>query len=333
MVPSMIRLALLGFGNVGRAFARYLLKSRADEEFSISAVADVTGGLLLRDCDDIRRPLELQDQAGTVADWRDLGTFLDIPDYIHSLKNAGIAVLIECLPTNPADGQPALSLLLQALEQRLHVVTVNKGPIVHGYRLLIETAERSGAKLRYSGTTGVLPPAEVRGCHVLEIQGILNGTTNYILTEMQERALSFEQALARAQEQGIAEPNPALDVQGWDTACKLLILANEWMDARAALDDVLRIGIGSATEELVAVARAAGRSVRFIGRARPWEGRIRLSVAPKIVRRESVFHTIRGTSKGALFRTREKGEIFAGGVSGREAIAQTILDDVKEITR
>jgi homoserine dehydrogenase len=329
----MIRLALLGFGNVGRAFTRYLLKSRADEEFSISAVADVTGGLLLRDCDDIRRLLELQDQAGTVADWRDLGTFLDIPDYIHSLKNAGIAVLVECLPTNPADGQPALSFLLQALEQRLHVVTVDKGPIVHGYRLLIEAAERSGAKLRYSGTTGVLPPAEVRGCHVLEIQGILNGTTNYILTEMQERALSFEQALARAQEQGIAEPNPALDVQGWDTACKLLILANEWMDARAALDDVLRIGIGSATEELVAVARAAGRSVRFIGRARPWEGRIRLSVAPKIVRRESVFHTISGTSKGALFRTREKGEVFAGGVSGREAIAQTILDDVKEITR
>jgi homoserine dehydrogenase len=329
----MIRLALLGFGNVGRAFARYLLKSRGDEEFSISAVADVTGGLLLRDCDDIRRLLERQDRGGAVADCRDLGTFLDIPDYIHSLKDAGVAVLVECLPTNPADGQPALSHILQALEQGLHVVTVDKGPIVHGYRLLIEAAERSGAKLRYSGTTGVVPPVEVRGCHVLEIRGILNGTTNYILTEMQERSLSFEQALARAQEQGIAEPNPALDVQGWDTACKLLILANEWMDARATLDDVLRIGIGRATEELVAVARAAGRSVRFIGRARPWEGRIRLSVGPKIVRRESVFHTISGTSKGALFRTREKGEIFAGGVSGREAIAQTILDDVKAITR
>jgi homoserine dehydrogenase len=329
----MIRLALLGFGNVGRAFARHLLKSTADEKFSISAVADVTGGLLLRDCDDIRRLLERQDQGGTVADGRDLGTFLDIPDYIHSLKRAGIAVLVECLPTNPADGQPALSLLMQALEQGLHVVTVDKGPIVHGYRLLSKAAERSRAKLRYSGTTGVLAPAEVRGCHVLEIRGILNGTTNYILTEMQERALSFEQALARAQEQGIAEPNPALDVQGWDTACKLLILANEWMDARAVLDDVLRIGIGNATEELVAVARAAGGSVRFIGRARPWEGGIRLSVAPKIVRSESVFHTITGTSKGALFRTRERGEVFAGGVSGREAIAQTILDDVKEITR
>ena len=329
----MIRLALLGFGNVGRAFTRYLLRSRSDETFSISAVADVTGGLLLRDCENIRRLLEMQDRGNTVADYCDHGTFLDIPDYIHSLKNAGIAALVECLPTNPEDGQPALSLILQVLEQGLHVVTVDKGPIAHGYRLLVEAAERSGAKLRYSGTTGVLPPSEVRGCHVLEIRGILNGTTNYILTEMQEHALSFDQALARAQEQGIAEPNPALDVQGWDTACKLLILANEWMEARATLDDVRRIGIGRATEESVAVARAAGRSVRLIGHARRWEGRVRLSVVPKIVARGSVFHAITGTSKGALFRTREKGEIFAGGVSGRDAIARIILDDVKAVMR
>lgn len=333
MVPIMIRIALLGFGNVGRAFARYLLKCRSREEFPICAVADITGGLLLRDCKDIRRLLQMQDQGHTVVDYRDHGAFLDIPDYIHSLKNAGISALVECLPTNPVDGQPALSLILQALKQGLHVVTVDKGPIVHGYRLLLEVADRSGAKLRYSGTTGVLPPVELRGCHVLEIRGILNGTTNYILTEMQEHALGFNQALAQAQEQGIAEPNPALDVDGWDTACKLLILANEWMDARTTLDDVLQIGIGRPTEELVAVAQAAGRSVRLIGRARRWEGRVRLSVAPRIVRRESVFHAITGTSKGALFRTREKGQVFAGGVSGRDAIAQTILDDVKAVAR
>jgi len=328
----MIRLALLGFGNVGRAFTHYLLKSGSDAEFSISAVADVTGGLLLRLGEDIRRLLEMQDQGRAVADYRDRGTFLDIPEYIHSLKEAGIRVLIECLPTNPEDGQPGLSLVQQALEQGLHVVTADKGPIVHGHQLLLEVAQKSGAKLKYSGTTGVLIPSGVHGCHVLEIRGILNGTTNYILTEMLERDLSFDQALARAQEQGIAEPNPALDVQGWDTACKLLILANEWMDARATLDDVLRIGISGATGELVAEARASGRSVRLIGRARRGEGRIRLSVAPRIVQGESVFHTITGTSKGALFRTREKGEVFAGGVSGRDAIAQIILDDVKAVT-
>jgi homoserine dehydrogenase len=177
----------------------------------------------------------------------------------------------------------------------------------------------------------VRPPRELAGCHVLEIQGILNGTTNYVLTEMQERGLTFGRALAQAQELGIAEPNPDLDVQGWDTACKLLILANEWMAARASLSDILRSGIGSETEELVAAAGSAGRVVRLLGRARRQEDRVVLSVAPRAVGPESAFHSIVGTSKGAVFRTREKGEIFAGGVSGRESIAAIILEDVRTV--
>lgn len=331
----MIRIALLGFGNVGRAFVRYLTNSVEGDaqQVKIFGVADVTGGLLLEDPGHMPWLLEQQESGHAVADCAARGTFLDVPSYVNALPEAGISVLVECLPTNPADGQPALRFLLQALDNRLAVVTVDKGPVVHGFQDLLATCRKRDTRIAYSGTTGVRPPPEITGCHVLEIYGVLNGTTNYILTEMQERGLSFKQALAQAREKGIAEPNPELDIQGWDTACKILILANEWMAAAATLGDVLRIGIGPETEELIAAAREAGGAVRMIGCARLGEGRVRLSVAPKIVGPESLLHSITGTSKGAVFRTRQKGEIFAGGLSGRDAIAQTILEDIKAVTQ
>jgi homoserine dehydrogenase len=277
--------------------------------------------------------VERQERGRMIAECADLGSVFDVPAYLDALPQEGVAVLVECLPTNPEDGQPALDFLRRALDRGIGVVTVDKGPMVHGQRALVELARERGVGIAYTGTTGVRPPPGLAGCHVLEIRGILNGTTNYVLTEMLERGLTFSRALSQAQEQGIAEPNPALDVQGWDTSCKLLILANEWMHAGASLADILRSGIGRETEELVAAARASGQAVRLIGKARRGEGRVILSVAPKLVGPDSPFHAIAGTSKGAVFRTREKGEVFAGGVSGRDAIAEVILQDIRNVTR
>ena len=330
----MARIALLGFGNVGRAFARHLTTGDAagGGEHRICAVADISGGLLLEEAGlDITRVLEKLEHGGLLSDCAESGGMLPVDDYLNALPAAGIRVLVECLPTNPVDGEPALTFLRRSLEQNVAAVTVNKGPIVYGHRTLTEAAARSGARLAYSGTTGVRPPVEIAGCHILDIRGILNGTTNFILTEIQRRDLAFRQALDQAKEQGIAEPNPDLDIQGWDTACKILILANEWMAAGALLSDVVRIGIGPETEALLHEARAKNGVVRLIGRARRSDEGICLSVTPKICLQDSVFHSIEGTSKGAIFRTREKGEIFAGGVSGREAIAKVILQDVEAV--
>jgi homoserine dehydrogenase len=303
----MLKIALLGFGNVGRAFARFLEKQSppAMGRYRISAVADISGGLLLAGApDDVPWLLNRQEQGHMIADCAERGTLLDVPSYISALPQAGISVLVECLPTNPIDGQPALDLIRSALEGGIAVVTVDKGPLVHGFKELAEIARRRRTRLAYSGTTGVKPPADLAGCRVLEISGILNGTTNFVLSEMQQHDLTFQQALSKAQDQGIAEPNPDLDIQGWDTACKILILANEWMQAGATLADVARLS----------------------------EGTVRLSVTPELVEAESVFHSISGTSKGAIFRTREKGEVFTGGVSGRDAIARIILDDIKTVS-
>lgn len=329
----MIKLALLGFGNVGGAFTRFLARAGAGAQYQIWAIADITGGLLLNAPDDVDWLLKEQEQSHTIADCHEHGTFLDIPGYIAALREAGISVLVECLPTNPADGQPGLDLIRGALQRSINVVTVDKGPIVHGFRLLMEIARLNGVGLAYGGTTGVRPPAGLAGDDVLEIRGILNGTTNYILTEMQEHGLTFGQALDLARGKGVAEPNPALDVEGWDTACKLLILANEWMDAGASLDTVMRTGIGSETEELISAARTTGCAVRLIGHAQRSKGGVRLSVAPKPVSPESIFYSTSGTSKAAVFRTQGRGEFVAEGISGLDAIAEIILDDIKTVTR
>jgi homoserine dehydrogenase len=211
------------------------------------------------------------------------------------------------------------------------VVTVDKGPLVHGFAKLQEAAQKSGARFGYSGTTGVRIPDEIAGDRVLEIRGVLNGTTNHILSEMQGGEISFDRALASAQANGIAEPEPSLDVQGWDTASKILILAKTLMDAQCGLHDVPRIGIGPETESLIKVGRDSGRVVRLVGRSRIWQGRVRVSVAPKLVERDSPFYSVSGTSKAALFRTERHGTVLSQARSGRDAISQIILDDVTRI--
>ena len=141
--------------------------------------------------------------------------------------------------------------------------------------------------------------------------------------------MSFEEALRQAQANGIAEPDPSLDVDGWDTACKILILAKSLIGADVRLPEVSRIGIGPETESLIHEARSSGRVVRLIGRARIWQGRVRVSVAPKLVPSDSPFYDVGGTSKAALFRTEGKGEVLSVAMSGRDAIAQTIKDDIR----
>lgn len=239
--------------------------------------------------------------------------------------------MVESLPTNLEDGQPALGLITSALARGIHVVTVDKGPLVYGLDALKESAREGGSRFRYSGTSGVSIPAELRGERVIEIRGVLNGTTNHILTAMQRERISFGEALAHAQAEGVAEPDPELDVEGWDTAAKILILAKTLMAADAGLAEVSRIGIGPRTDSLIQIARDTDRIVRLVGRARIWQGRVRVSVAPKLISRDSPFFPVEGTSKLAWFRTESRGEVTSFARSGRDAISRTILGDVESL--
>ncbi len=327
-----INVALLGFGNVGRALARYIQRTNAETNIRIRAIADSSGGVLLDDEGEIEQLIAQKESGRSISEIFSGKALSDASDFINSLSSVGITVLVESLPTNINNGQPALDLLTKSLRQAIHVVTVDKGPLAHGFSELNEAAKSSGARIGFSGTTGVSIPDEIAGERVLEIRGVLNGTTNYILTEMQQRGISFDEAMARAQEDGIAEPDPRLDVEGWDTAVKVLILAKALMGAECKLSEVSRTGIGPETDSLIKVARESNRIVRLVGRARRWQGRIRVSVAPKIVDCDSPFYSVAGMSKAAVFRT-EAGERIVHARSGRDAISQTVVDDILKASR
>lgn len=331
---TAVGVALLGFGNVGRAFARYLAAQPAGGHglnLEIRAIADSTGAKIINDHEQLAALTAHKEAGATVAVFPGLPA-IRVAEFIGSLHRFGVDVLVESLPTDLAGGQPALDLIKQALEGGTSVVTVDKGPLVRGFESLRQVCAE-GAKLAYAGTTGVWPTEPVRKATVVEIRAVLNGTTNYILTTMQQQGVSFEKALAEAQDQGVAEPDPLLDIEGWDAACKILILAKTLMGAAASLEDVSRIGIGSQVERLLDEAQASGRIVRLVGRARIWQGRVRVSVAPKLVDPSSPFYSINGTSKAAVFTTRELGEIVCVAHSGRDAISKIILDDITEVCR
>lgn len=327
-----IYVALLGFGNVGRAFADYVGRMRGEPvRLHVRAIADRSGGVMIEDDAALQSILHHKAAGHAISDFP-AASILDAHSLIARLPQSGIGVLVESLPTNLTDGQPAFDLINSALARGLHVVTVDKGPLAHGFDELRQIAKANHARLGFTGTTGVGIPDELDGERIVEIRGVLNGTTNYILTEMQERGASFGEALASAQAAGVAEPDPSLDVDGWDTAVKTLILAKALMNADARLDQVTRIGINAETGELIRAGRESNRVVRLVGRARLYQGRVRVSVVPKLVAEDSPFYTVGGTSKLAVFRTAGKREVISRARSGRDAIAQTIVDDIVKVT-
>jgi len=322
-----IRAILLGAGNVARAFARVAT------ELSIVGIADSTCALRLERLADLQGVLEHKEAGGSLRDYFSAERRLDVDGLLGLVRNLGVSVLIETLPTNLHDGQPALSWILAALSQGVAVVTVDKGPLVCAYDGLMAAARQGGARIAFRGTTGVWPPPDMIREEIVEIEGVLNGTTNYILSCMCEGGLSFEEALRNARLHGIAEPDPTLDIEGWDSAAKILILSKTFMNGQGDLRNVVRTGIGASTQQMINTARSGGKVVRLMARARRSSGGVELCVEPEIVPPGSSFFDVSGTHKAAVFRTAGNDRVFVRGVSGREAIARTILDDVRQVTQ
>jgi|SRR5262249_29062994 len=324
------RIALLGFGNVARAFVDWLRSSKhpVARSIHVTAVSDSNAAVLLESPEQIHN-LSLHKSSGlALRDFPTATVFDDYEQFFRALLRVGVRTVVESLATNIDNGQPALDMLKLALRSGLNVVTVDKGPLVHGFKSLQTAAREGSSRFAYTGTTGVAPPDDIVGERVIEIRGVLNGTTNYILNELRQSDISFAEALARTQQAGIAEPDPRLDIEGFDTACKILILASSLMGARASLAEVSRTGIGDQTDSLVRVAKQSGRVTRLVGRARFWHGRVRISVTPKLVGADSPFYELEGTSKAAVFKTESGRELISFGRSGRDAISEAIFEDV-----
>lgn len=284
-----IPLALSGLGNVGRNFLRILetkterLAAEYGLSFRVVAVADSSGAALNPDGFD-PRALRLRKEAG--------GRVADLPEFQPGLAlreavaRPGLCrMLLEASPVNLNDGEPGLGYVRAALGAGVSCVLANKGPLVLAFHELHRLAAANGAGLAFSATVcGALPVVNIGrrdliAADISLLRGIFNSTSNFILDEMAD-GRSYADALAEAQRRGIAETDPSLDVEGWDTANKLTILANSFLGVRVSLADVTVRGMTAVTAEQLAGERQAGRVIKLVAEARREGDGYRLSVAP-----------------------------------------------------
>ncbi|HSG91153.1 MAG TPA: hypothetical protein VLA56_18185, partial [Pseudomonadales bacterium] len=188
-------------------------------------------------------------------------------------QHAEAHVLVETTTLDIELGEPATTHVRTALEAGAHAVSANKGPVAHAFRALADLAERAGRRFLFEGAVmdGIpifnLVRETMPGVRVLGFRGVVNSTTNHILTAM-EAGEPFAAALERMQAAGVAEADPSLDVDGWDAAAKVAAMANVWMDARITPQDVVREGIGPGTAARAREARARGRRLKLVATAK-----------------------------------------------------------------
>ena len=311
MIPVPHRIALLGFGNVGRAFARLLLERRAELRREHGLEAEVVAILTARHGNveraqgiDLRRALGLSDAGRSLEP---LGRAIHVPATEY-LAHSRADVVIELTPLRIAAKQPALDHILAALRSGKHVVTANKGPVVYHYRRLRELARRNRVGFRYEGTVMDGAPIfnlfqeTLRGAHVLSFEGILNSTSNFILSEM-EAGRSYGEGVEGARARGLLESDPAMDVEGWDATVKACLLANVLIGGRLRPEDVPREGIAGIDAERVRRVRASGGAVKQIARGGRTGSRVEASVSVEELPPGHPLSSVDGTSSALRVRT------------------------------
>jgi len=332
---------LVGFGPVGRAFAQVVARQRAllsDRGLDLRITAIATSKVLWRAADGRADP----DGVAAVAEAAARAPFDSMPGVergwngLRAIEHVGADLLVEASPTNLTDGEPATSHLRLALSKGISAAVAGKGALVHHLPELRATASRSGARLRFgAATAAALPTLDLvefglAGAQIERVDGVLNGTSNHILTAMRRDGLDFAAALRDAQARGIAEADPTLDVDGWDTAAKLVLLGNHAWSTDLRLADVERRGIRDVTPADLAAAAAGGRTLRLLGSLwREEDGRPRARVAPVALEPDHPMAHVDGAEKGATFVTDTLGRItVSGGASSPVGAAAALLRDV-----
>lgn len=310
----MIKIALLGAGTVGTQVARLLLEQH--DVLSARAGADLTLiGIAVTNLTKPRDPA--------------------IPRALFTTDaNALIAqadVVIELI----GGIEPPLTLVRQALTAGASVVTGNKALLATHGPELYELAARQEVDLYYeAAVAGAVPVVyglreSLAGDQVMAIMGVLNGTTNFILDEMTTKGVSFESALALAQELGFAEADPSADIDGDDAAAKIAILASLAFHTRVALSDVSVTGIRSITAQDISSAARAGYVIKLIAAARRQKAGIEVRVAPTLVKRDDPLAAVHGAFNAVLFEAQAADRImFYGRGAGGAPTASAVLSDV-----
>lgn len=340
---SELRLALIGFGNVGQGLARILadrgtsLEERFGLRILITAVSDVQRGSVHEpgglDAAELLAAVAKSGNVEGVAA-RDTGW-----DARTTIRDARADVVAEMSFTDLATGEPALTHVREALERGLHVITTNKGPVALHFPELLAAARERGVRIEAEGTVMSGTPALYLGTELLaaagvgRIEGILNGTTNFILTRM-EAGSSYDEALAEAQAQGYAEADPSGDVDGHDAAGKVVILANRVMGGSLAMDDVERAGITGLSGDEVRAAASAGERWKLIGSVARTETGLRAEVGPRRLSADHPLAAVSGATNAVTYGTELLGDVtLVGPGAGRLETGYALISDLLAIHR
>jgi homoserine dehydrogenase len=333
---SHFNLALLGFGNVGRALARLLRRKEAELQqqygitFSVTGIATRQHGSAIDPAglDYIRAAELVESRQSLVA-----LTKIHVEDNPDFLRSCQADVFFENTPVNHMTGQPAIDHLHLALELGMHAITANKGPVVHAYRELSQFAKARHRKFCFESTVmdgapifslfrETLPAAQLLG-----MCGILNSTTNLILGRM-ENGESFEQAVKYAQSVGLSETDPAADVDGWDAAIKVAALITVLMDFPFTPQQVDRTGIRQITPKMIAQAKAQGKRWKLVCTIEREGTSVKGRVAPELITPASPLYGVEGSSSIVEFHTDTLSSLsIIEGNPGPETTAYGLLAD------
>lgn len=326
---------LTGFGTVGQQVARLLEQRRQRYRDLYQADVRLVGI--------VRSASALYEENGL-----DSGKW---EDYAHAkqpctegwhaldfIKSKQFDVLIEAGPS-VKDGGPGLAIIRDALERGLHAIAISKGALVVDYAGLAALAQKRGVALKISGATAAALPTidllqyNLAGCVVNKVEGIFTGTTNFVLTKMMEEGLTNTEAIQLAQQMGIAEPDPAYDIDGWDTASKLTILANAAFGAQFTLSDIARSSIRDVTAESIQEWKKQKKMPKLIGTIqKSVDGEIKAAVELRAIDQTHPFATVTGTTKAIRVETDVMGDLLViGGKSDPVAAAAAALKDLEHI--
>jgi len=335
-----LRIILCGFGVVGQSlvklfvsrsedlYAKYGLKPRVVGVFDSKGSAINSSGL------DLEKLVEVKKKFGTVKKYSKIKNNLSGIDMI---KNLDADVLIETTASNYNDAEPGMSHITNAMKQGMHVISVNKGPLALAFPSLMELATYNQVMFKFSGTVGGGTPIldyaknSLKGERITSFAGILNGTTNYILTNM-AKGLSFDAALKDAKDKGYVEADESLDLDGLDAAAKLVILANWIMDMKVTMPDIKCTGIRKVTTEDIKKATRNKCAVKLIASCNK-----ELEVSPKEISIDDPL-CVNGTLNAIAFTSEHSGTQTiigrgAGGMETASSILRDLLDIRQEISR
>ena len=334
-----MRIILCGFGVVGQSFAK-LLESRSEDLYAryglkprIVCVFDRNGSAIDPSGLDTNRLIDIKKKYNSVkySDTKNSTSGIEI---INDLE---AEVLIETTESNYKDAEPGMTHIINAMKRGMHVISVNKGPLALAFPSLMEIATYNQVLFRFSGTVGGGTPIldfaknSLRGERIVSFYGILNGTTNYILTNM-ANGMSFDDALDDAKRRGYVEADESLDLDGLDAAAKLVILANWIIGMKVTMPDIKRTGIRNIDSDDIKHAAEKNCAVKLIASCNK-----ELIVAPREIATDDPL-CVSGTLNAISFTSEHSGTQTiigrgAGGIETASSILRDLIDIRNESTK